>query len=116
METQLNNSAKFDFGRGDLVGSIARVDISSLTPEIFFEEYQKPGIPVIITELLANEPDWTLDFLCQNLGDRSVPIRYYGRDRDKQDKRSWKSIGSGIATQNIPFTEYAALLRDRKAY
>lgn len=115
METKLNKSDKSDFGRENLVSSIVRVDVSSLTSETFFEKYQKLGIPVIITGLLAHEPDWNLDFLCQNLGDRKVPIRHYGRDRYKQDKRNWKSIGSGIAIQSIPFTEYAALLRNHQA-
>ncbi len=114
METKLYNFV--ELGRENLVNSIARVDISSLTPKIFFEKYQKLGIPAIVTGLLANEPDWNLDFLCQKLGDREVPIRHYGRDRYKQDKRNWKSIGSGIATQNIPFSEYAALLRNHQAH
>lgn len=105
-----------ELGKESLVNQIPRVDISSLTPTTFFDQYQKTGTPVIITGLLAQEHDWNLDYLCNNLGNRAVPIRHYGRDRYKQDKRDWKSIGSGVVTQDIPFTEYAEMLRNGQAH
>lgn len=114
METKSKNDVKLV--KESLVNQIPRVDISLLTPTTFFDQYQKTGTPVIITGLLAQEQDWNLDYLCNKLGNRAFPIRRYGRDRYKQDKRNWKSIGSGVVTQNIPFKEYAEMLRDRQAH
>jgi lysine-specific demethylase 8/hypoxia-inducible factor 1-alpha inhibitor (HIF hydroxylase) len=95
---------------------ISRVDISSLTPQLFWEQYQKTGIPVIITGLLKDECDWTLDFLSEQLGDRKCFFRHYGRERYEQDKRQWTSIGSGVELQSMPFTEYAEMLRNGQAH
>ena len=114
METKSKNDV--ELGKKSLVNQIPRVNISSLTPKQFFDQYQETGTPVIITGLLAQEQDWNLDYLCNKLGNREVPIRHYGRDRHKQDKRNWKSIGSGVVTQNIPFTEYAEMLRNGQAH
>lgn len=43
------------------VNTIKRVDISTLTPETFFEQFQKIGSPVIITGLLK-ECDWNIEY------------------------------------------------------
>lgn len=91
------------------------VDISSLTPQIFWQQYQKPGIPVVITGLLK-ECDWNLDYLCKKLGTQKFPLRCYGHQRYRQEKRKWTSIGSGVEAQIMAFTEYAELLRNRKAH
>ena len=114
METKSKNDVELE--SENLVNRIARVDIFSLTPKTFFDQYQKTGTPVTITGLLAQEQDWNLDYLCNELGNRAVPIRRYGRDRYKQDKRNWKSIGSGVVTQDIPFKEYAEMLRNGQAH
>jgi lysine-specific demethylase 8/hypoxia-inducible factor 1-alpha inhibitor (HIF hydroxylase) len=95
---------------------VPRVNIQSLTPEIFIERYQQTGTPVIITGLLENECDWNLEYLCEKLGNHEFLFRHYGRDRYKQDKRQWKSIGSGVNMLRMPFTEYAQMLRNREAY
>jgi len=100
----------------DLANSILRVHGSSITAEIFFEEYQKTGTPVIITGLLENEPDWNIDYLCEKFGKQEFLFRNYGRDRYKQEKRQWKTIGSGVDLQSIPFAEYAEMLRNHQAH
>lgn len=97
------------------LNSIASVDISELTPELFIEKYQKTGTPVIITGLLA-AIDWNLDYLCAKLGEQTFLFRNYGSSRYKQDPRNWKNIGSGVALQSMQFTQYAELLRDRTAH
>lgn len=114
METKARN----DFGleMGNLVNPILRVDISSITPETFFEKYQKTGTPVIITGLLETECDWNIDYLCEKFGNQEFIFRNPGSDRYKQDKRKWTSIGSGVALQSMPFTEYAEMLRNHKAH
>jgi hypothetical protein len=94
---------------------VQRVSGVSLTAKEFFQHYQKPGIPVIITGLLEAEPDWTLDYLCQRLGDHAFPVRQYGRDRYQQDKRQWTSSGSGVPAVTLPFSHYADLLRNGAA-
>lgn len=83
---------------------------------MFFEEYQKKGLPVIITGLLKNECDWDLEYLCEKFGNQEFLFRNYGSDRYKLDKRRWKSIGSGVDLQAMPFTEYAEILRNHKAH
>lgn len=93
-----------------------KVDISSITPETFFEQYQKNGIPVVITGLLKSEDDWNLDYLCEKLGTQQFLLRFYGHERYKYDKRQWVNIGSGVEAQSLPFTEYAEMLRNRKAH
>lgn len=95
---------------------IERVHISSLTPEIFAQRYQKPGKPVVIVGLLDDVPDWNIDYLCEKLGERKFLLRYYGRQRYEIDKRHWKNIGSGVETQTMPFTEYAKMLQTRQAH
>jgi hypothetical protein len=99
-----------------MINPVPRVNIQSLTPEIFLEKYQKTGTPVIITGLLEKECDWNLEYLCEKLGTHEFLFRHYGRDRYKQDKRQWKSIGSGVNMLRMPFTEYAQMLRNRKAH
>jgi lysine-specific demethylase 8/hypoxia-inducible factor 1-alpha inhibitor (HIF hydroxylase) len=99
-----------------MVNTIQRVDISSLTPETFIKEYRDTGTPVVITGLLETQGDWNLDFLCEKFGDREFLFRNYGRERYNCDKRQWKSIGSGVALQSMPFTTYAEMLRSHKAH
>ncbi|NJL20537.1 MAG: cupin-like domain-containing protein [Leptolyngbyaceae cyanobacterium SM1_3_5] len=71
-------------------------------------------MPVIITGLL-DEPAWDLNFLTAQLGDQSFSVRCYGRDRYRQDKRTWTDIGSGTKPRQMTFTEYAAALRSGEA-
>ncbi|NEQ26455.1 MAG: hypothetical protein F6K28_46980, partial [Microcoleus sp. SIO2G3] len=96
------------------VAAIDRISADALTLDRFFEAYQRPGVPVIITGLLA-EPDWNLEFLTAQLGNQSFSVRCYGRDRYSQDKRQWKDIGSGTKPRQMTFTEYAAALRSGEA-
>ncbi|MBD2087292.1 cupin-like domain-containing protein [Coleofasciculus sp. FACHB-542] len=114
METKSENVIKLDLEKR--VKPIERVDISSITPELFFEKYQKTGTPVIITGLLESEGDWNLDYLCEKFGSQELIFRNPGREREKQEKRKWKSIGSGVNLQSMPFTEYAEMLRNYKAH
>lgn len=98
------------------IGKITKIHISSLTPKTFFEQYQKASLPVIITGLLDVISPWTLDYLCEHLGNQAFPVRYYGRSRYDQDKRQWRSFGSGVETQIMPFSQYAEMLRNGEAY
>lgn len=95
---------------------IPRVPLASLTQPIFFERYQKPGFPVVMTGLIDPESGWDLDYLCQKLGNREFLLRQYGKRRYQQDKRDWETIGSGVKTESRPFLEYAEMLRSREAH
>lgn len=95
--------------------TVERVSRASLSASQFAKRYQQHGIPVIISDLIP-EPDWTLAYLSQQLGDQEFLLRYYGRARYEQDKRDWTSIGSGVQTQSQPFSAYAELLRSGEAY
>lgn len=114
MDIQSTNSLESELY--SITNPIPRVDISSLTPEIFFEKYQKTGTPVLIGGLLGDECNWDLDFLCEKLGDRPYIFRNNGSERYNQDKRQWKNIGSGVASQTMTFAEYGELLRNREAH
>lgn len=86
---------------------VPREVLTNLPLPRFFEQYRKPGHPVVITGLLDTEPTWTLDWLRQALGPLELPIRCYGQERYQQDKRTWTEIGSGVDTQIMTFTDFA---------
>ncbi|NJN58767.1 MAG: cupin-like domain-containing protein [Leptolyngbyaceae cyanobacterium SL_5_9] len=113
MQSELGVTHSSELDRS--VRSIARVSASALTASEFFEQYQKPGIPVIVTGLLDTQPDWNLGYLREKLGTFALPIRRYGRERYKQDKRTWISIGSGTEAQRVPFIDYAEMLQSGEA-
>ncbi|OWY69247.1 transcription factor jumonji jmjC domain-containing protein [cyanobacterium TDX16] len=94
--------------------SITRIDLSSVSPDLFFEKYQKSGIPVIITGLKVDE--WNLDYLCKQLGQQELLFCCYGRERYHQDKRTWQNIGSGVPLETMTFTDYAKLLHSHEAH
>ncbi|MEM7553616.1 MAG: cupin-like domain-containing protein [Cyanobacteria bacterium P01_A01_bin.84] len=94
---------------------IPRVSVSTLNPQIFWNEYRRAGKPVIITDLLDNQPKWDLNYLCEKLGDQKFPIRVYGNKRYQQDKRQWEDIGSSVKYQAMTLNDYAEKLRNGEA-
>ena len=115
----VNNLSSPALSRGDRPSkpdAIAVIDISDLTAQAFQQQYFLPGIPVVVTGLLANQEPWTLDFLSQHLGDSIFPVRQYGRDRYQQDKRDWADMGSGVTVHSISFRDYADLIRSGQAH
>jgi hypothetical protein len=113
MQTEFRAAAQLT---DSLIQSVQRVHLSSLTPESFFQNYQKPGTPVVVEGLLDGEPGWDLNFLSERLGDQEFPVRFYGQQRYQQDKREWTSTGSGVEARTLKFTEYAAMVRSGEAY
>lgn len=100
---------------GDSIRPVARLDAQHLTADYFFHQYQKPGEPVILTGLLQDFSTWTIDFLEQQLSDRTFPVRHYGQDRYQQDKRQWTTTGSGVKAIQLPFRQYLQQLRSGEA-
>jgi hypothetical protein len=96
--------------------SIPRLSAKSLSPHTFAEQFQRPGQPVILTDLVDPAVDWNLDYLTQALQSQTFLLRYYGNDRYQQDKRLWTSIGSGVQAKQVRFEDYATLLRSREAH
>ncbi len=95
--------------------AVDRVIGRSLSEQGFYQQYRKPGRPVVISGLLDDQPDWDLDYLTQKLGDQAFPVRHYGRSRYQQDKRQWTSTGSGVKAISLSFSDYAALLKSGEA-
>lgn len=93
------------------ISSIPLVDISTLTPEQFSQRYQQTGTPVVITGLLENEPDWTLEYLCAKISDCQVIVRNYERAKYKTGQSKRSPVGSGVALETMGFSNYAELLR-----
>lgn len=108
-------TTQFRTNTTQLPQQIDRISAEAITPQGFFETYQKPGVPVIISGLL-DTPDWNLDFLCSQLDQREFVVRCYGGDRYQQDKRQWTDIGSGVTLRNMTFNDYADSLRSREAH
>jgi hypothetical protein len=96
--------------------SVDRISKQSITARGFYQRYRNPGVPVVITGLLDGQPEWDLDFLTAQLGHQVFPVRHYGRSRYQQDKRTWTSSGSGVAARNLPFADYADMLRSGEAH
>lgn len=95
--------------------AIPKVDISEISPDRFLELYQKKNRPLILTGLLAEDAHWSLDYLCNAIGDREFLVRYYGQQRYQQNKAQWESIGSGVEAKPMLFAEYAQLLQNGQA-
>ncbi|MGB0562424.1 MAG: cupin-like domain-containing protein [Spirulinaceae cyanobacterium] len=100
----------------DSIHSIPRQAIADLGTQGFFEQYQQPGLPVVITDALAGAPTWDLAYLRQKIGDLTFLIRQFGRDRYQQDKRQWTSMGSGVESASMTFNDYAALVESGQAH
>ncbi len=112
----LQSKQNFDSELYNITHAIPRVDLADLTPEIFFERYQKSSIPVVITGLLGDDCKWNIDYLCENLSDRELVFRNNGRERYNQDKRKWTDIGSGVASLRMSFAKYAEMLQSHEAH
>lgn len=96
--------------------AISRIHASALSPQTFAQQYQHLGKPVVVDGLLAPDVDWNLEYLCEQLGQHSFLVRCYGQQRYQQDKRQWSNIGSGVDVIQLPFQNYAQLLRTREAH
>jgi len=94
---------------------IPRISIATLTPDLFIRRYRTPGVPVILTDMMAPESDWTLNYLSETLNQQEFLLRRYGKERYQQDKRTWTNIGSGVPPEVRSFLDYAKLLRSGEA-
>lgn len=98
------------------VHSIPRIHISSLDKSFFFEKHQKQGYPLILTGASNTSIKWDLTSLCEQIGSQIFLIRQFGRERYQQDKRKWKSMGSGVESASMTFSEFASMISSGEAY
>lgn len=68
---------------------IEQVDISDLTAELFYQNYQKKNRPVIITGALEEVKDWSIDLMRKKLSEGTFTVRCYGPDHFKKPKSEW---------------------------
>ena len=85
---------------------VARVHISSLTPEVFHEKYRSPGIPVVIQGALPSPPHrWALrPFVNLFEPDASYHCRIHGSDGFARVPSAWH--GKSHARHVIPTTPH----------
>jgi len=95
--------------------TIPRIPIESLKTQDFFEQHRSANQPAIILDLLPQQTNWDLDFLCHYLADYPTPVRAYGRQRYQQDKRQWQEIGRGMEPKTLSFSEFAQLIQRQEA-
>lgn len=91
--------------------TVQKIDISDLS----LESLDKFKIPIVVTGLLGKDTAWNLDYLDQTIGDNQFLFRHYGQQRYQQSKQQWQSIGSGVEVREMPFSEYAEMLRNGQA-
>ncbi|MCG8611960.1 MAG: hypothetical protein MI864_15655, partial [Pseudomonadales bacterium] len=57
---------------------IDRLSIFDIDPVSFHQNYRLESKPLIITDVLQNIPEWTLELLEREAGQLSFPVRCYG--------------------------------------
>jgi len=92
--------------------SIERVSIHYLTPELFFNEFQKHNQPVILTEAFNDALPVDVDKLMSLVGEMEVPVRAYGSERFTTPKAEWKNY---CEIRKMKVSQYCRLLRDGTA-
>jgi len=95
--------------------TISRVDLTSLTPDIFRDQYRKEIKPVVITGLLDEDGEWNIQFLAEKLGDHEFNFRDYGKQRNDPQNKRVVGVGSGTITRRMRFSDYEKMLRSGEA-
>ena len=98
-----------------MVQTISRVDLSSLTPDIFRDQYRKKVKPVVITGLLDEDGEWNLNFLSEKLGDHEFNFRDYSKQKYDPEKKQPTAVGTGITAHRMRFSDYEKMLRSGEA-
>ena len=71
--------------------SIERISVNYLTPELFYNEFQRQNKPVILTDAFNDAIPVDIDKLMSLVGDMVIPVRVYGPERFTTPKAQWKS-------------------------
>lgn len=89
--------------------SIERISVNYLTPEIFFNEFQRQNKPVILTDAFSDSVPVDAEKLMSLVGSMEVPVRVYGSDRFQTPKAEWKSY---CEIRKMTVSEYCELLKN----
>lgn len=94
---------------------IQKIDISDSSLETVINKQYQENTPFVLTGLLGKDTQWSLDYLCETIGEKTFWFRHYGQERYQKDKQQWQTIGSGVEVREMPFHEYAQMLRHGQA-
>jgi lysine-specific demethylase 8/hypoxia-inducible factor 1-alpha inhibitor (HIF hydroxylase) len=94
-------------------GPVDRIALGELSQEVFWRRYRAASLPVVITDVFAAGTDWTLDYLCEQLGAARYHARHYGKDQFTRPIYEWQHYSQLI---ELAVSDYAAMLRDRRAH
>ncbi|ABC29584.1 cupin-like domain-containing protein [Hahella aquimaris] len=86
---------------------VDRLDISQITPQLFHSEYRRKSRPLIITGALSDAKNWSLEFMCREVGDRKFPVRCYGPGHFNKPKSEWSKY---CDYQEMKLSDYALQL------
>lgn len=92
--------------------SIERLSVHYLTPDIFFNEFQRQNKPVILTCAFDDSVPVDTEKLMALVGEMEVPVRAYGSERFTTPKAEWKNYCE-IRKMNV--RAYCNTLRDGSA-
>lgn len=88
--------------------SIERISVNYLSPEIFFNEFQRQNKPVILTDAFNDSVPVDAEKLMSLVGSMEVPVRVYGPERFNTPKAEWKNY---CEIRQVTVTEYCELLK-----
>ena len=88
--------------------SIERISVNYLSPEIFFNEFQRQNKPVILTDAFSDSVPVDAEKLMSLVGSMEVPVRVYGPERFHTPKADWKNY---CEIRQMTVTEYCELLK-----
>lgn len=89
--------------------SIERISVDYLTPELFYNEFQRQNKPVILTDAFNDSIPVDIDKLMSLVGDMVIPVRVYGPERFITPKAQWKSY---CEIRHMTVSEYCDSLKN----
>ena len=105
-----NQTQRYDFHE------VAQLAYDTNWVSAFKAKGLNPGTPLVLNGLLPERYEWNREFLEKRIGNDTFLIRQFGRERYQQDKRQWDSIGSGVESTSMSFSEYAITVESGQAY
>lgn len=68
---------------------VEKISLPSLSPSSFFEQFQKTGQPLVITDAFNSVAPISLETIKENLSDENLTARHYGTERFGKPKTEW---------------------------
>jgi lysine-specific demethylase 8/hypoxia-inducible factor 1-alpha inhibitor (HIF hydroxylase) len=105
----MNHPQQFSSSSSD---SIERVSIHSVSPRLFYHEFQRQNKPVILTDAFNDNIPVDAEKLTSFVGEMEVSVRVYGPERFSTPKVEWKNY---CEMRRMSVKEYCRLLRNGEA-